>query len=162
MRFDPSRLRRGELIVGASAAVLLVSMFAVDWYGPSGPLELPRSVNAWQGLSNLRWLLLLTVAAGWTLVALQGMRRAPALPVSVNVLLIVLSLVTALALVYRVLVNPPGPNSLIDQKAGAYVGLASLIVLLYGSYRSLRQEGVAESDGPGAIETVRLGRAPGS
>ena len=38
MDFDPSRLRRGEWIVGAGAVVLLASMFVLQWYGVSGQL----------------------------------------------------------------------------------------------------------------------------
>jgi hypothetical protein len=122
---------------------------------------LPRAVNGWGGLTTLRWLMFLCAVGGIALFVLQGVRRTPAIPVSLSVVLTVVSLVTALALAYRVLINPPGPNSLIDGKAGAYVGLLSTVVLLFGAYRSLRREGVAEGDAPREIETIRLGNAAG-
>jgi hypothetical protein len=162
MDLDPSRLRRGELIVGASALVLLASIFFLNWYGLSsvpGPtaanLGVSASVNGWDGLTTLRWLMLLTIACGLGLVFLQATRRAPAIPVSMSVIVTVLGLITALALVYRVLINEPGPDNLVEQKAGAFVGLISAIVFVYGGYESMRREGIAANDGPSEIETVR-------
>ena len=155
MDFDPSRLRIGELIVGASALVLLASIFLLDWYGLNGTLAptaqrlgLPSSVNGWHGLTTVRWLLLLTVGCALALVYFHASRRAPALPVALSVILTVLSLITTLVLVYRVLINQPGPGDLITTRTGAYVGLLSAVALLYGAYRSMRQEGIAERDAP--------------
>jgi hypothetical protein len=157
------------MIVGASAIVLLASMFVLKWYGSSASLApsaarhgAPTSVAGWNGLTNLRWLILITVICGLALVYFQATRRAPAVPVSLSVILFVLGLITTLALIYRVLINPPGPNSLIDQKAGAFVGLIAALVLTWGDYRSMRQEGILDRDGPGEIETVRLENAGGS
>lgn len=86
MNLDPSRLRVGELIVGASALVLLASMSVLDWYGFTGTfspsaqgLGLPTAVNAWDGLTSMRWLLLLTVGCALALIYFQAARRAPAL-----------------------------------------------------------------------------------
>jgi succinate-acetate transporter protein len=163
MDFDPRRLRTGEVIVGASALVLLASIFVLDWYGLNGTLAptadrlgLPVSVNAWQALTTVRWLLLLTVACALALVYFQASRRAPALPVTLSVILTVLAGTTVLVLIYRVLINPPGPGDVITARAGAYVGLLSALVLVYGAYRSLRQEGIAERDAP----AVRLVEGP--
>jgi hypothetical protein len=169
MDFDPSRLRRGELIVGASAVVLLASMLLLKWYGLSSSfaptaraLGVSTSVDGWNGLTHLRWLVFLTIACGLALVVFQATRRAPAIPASLSVIVTVLGILTALALVYRVLINEPGSDSLVEQKAGAFVGLISAIALAYGGYESMRQEGIAAKDGPGEIETVTPGRASGS
>ncbi len=158
MNLDPSRLRSGELLVGASALVLLASMFVLDWYGLTGAfsptaqrLGLPVAVNAWDGLTIMRWLLLATVGCALALVYFQASRRAPALPVTLSAVVTVLSVITALALVYRVLINQPGPGDVVQARAGAYVGLAGALALVYGAWRSLRQEGIAERDGPGVI-----------
>jgi hypothetical protein len=167
--FDPSRLRRGELIVGASAIVLLASMFALKWYGLSsaiGPtatkLGVASSLDGWTALSRIHWLLALTIACSLGLVFVQATRRAPALPVSMSVIVLVLAILTALALLYRVVINEPGADNLVEQKAGAFVGLISAIALLFGSYQSLRQEGIAARDAPAEIETVRPSSAGGS
>jgi hypothetical protein len=157
-----SRLRRGESIAGAGALVLLVSMFALKWYGLATGLGGATSVNGWDSLTHLRWLILVTVACCFALVYLQASRRSPALPVSASVIASVLALLTVLALIYRVLINEPGNDSLVQQKAGAFVGLVSAVTIVYGGYRSMRDEGVADRDAPSSIETVRLGGPGGS
>ncbi len=159
MNFDPSRLRSGELIVGASALLLLASMFILDWYGltrtfsPTAEgLGLPTAVNAWDGLRIMRWLLLLTAGSALALVYFQATRRAPALPVTLSGLVTVLSLITVLCLVYRVLINQPGAGEVVQARVGAYVGLLSAVALFYGAWRSLRQEGIAAKDAPVVTE----------
>lgn len=166
MDFDPARLRRGEIVVGAGAVVLLASMFFLKWYGLStiaGPTaanpSVSGSLNGWDALLHLRWLILVTIACGLGLVFAQTTRRAPALPVSMSVIVTVLGVPTALALAYRVLINTPGPDSLLQPKAGAFVGLLGAIALSGGGYLSMRQEGVAPRDGPSEVPTVRLGES---
>jgi hypothetical protein len=149
--------------------VLLASMFALKWYGLSAKLVptasalgWPTAADAWHTLTIVRWLLLVTVLSCFALVYLQATRRAPAMPVTVGVITTVLGLITTLVLLYRVVINQPGPNSLIDQKPGAFVGLATAAIITYGGYVSLREEGVPERDGPGEIPTVDLQSAGGS
>ena len=64
------------------------------------------------------------------------------------------------ALLYRVVIESPGLSGLgadlITPKVGAFVALAAAIALTYGGYRSMREEGISERDGPGEIETIRL------
>ena len=155
--------------MAASAIVLLASMFVLDWYGLNSTLSptaarlgVTTSVNGWDGLTNLRWLVLIVIGCSLALVYVQATRRAPAVPASLSVLVTVPAFLLVLALIYRVLINEPGPDGYVDQKAGAFVGLISSIVLLYGGYQSMRQEGVAARDAPTEIETIRLTRADGS
>ncbi len=166
MSFEPSRLRRAELIVGAGAVVLLVDLFGLSWYGLSGTLAptaarlgSSTAVNGWNGLTHIRWLVLLTLLVALALVYFQAAERAPAIPVSLGVVLSVLAVLTELALIYRVLLNVPGADGLIVRKAGAWIGLAAGLVLFYGAYASLRTEELRPEDGPGEIETVSLGRS---
>jgi cytochrome b561 len=168
MEFDPSRLRRGEVIAGASALLLLVFLLFFRWYGVSAFLaqtassSSPTSFTGWDSLTNLRWLLLLTILAALALTFLQATQRAPALPVSLSVIVTVLGLITVLALIYRVVINVPGPDDLLEQKPGAWLGLASAIGILYGGYASMRQEGVQPRDARTEIETIRLRSERGS
>jgi Mn2+/Fe2+ NRAMP family transporter len=164
MGFAPWRLRRGEVIVGASAVSLLVFMLFFTWYGLSGVLAptasrlgASTSVTGWDGLAHVRWLVVVTIAASLALVYFQATRRAPAVPVSLSVIVTVLALLTALALLYRVVINVPGGDGLYEQKAGAFLALASALVLVYGGYLSMRSEGIAERDAPREIKTVQLG-----
>jgi hypothetical protein len=169
MDVDPSRLRRGEIIVGAASVVLLASMFVLEWYGLTAQLRptaaslgSSTSVNGWDALTNVRWLMLLTIACGLALVYVQAARRAPAIPVTLSVLVTVLGLITVLVLIYRVLINEPGNDAVVEQEAGAFVGLASAIAIVIGGYLSMRDEGIADKDAPADIETVSMGPAGGS
>jgi hypothetical protein len=106
----------------------------------------------------VRWVILVTVACGLLLVFFQANRRAPAIPVSFSVIVTVLAILTTLALIYRILINEPGPDGYIDQQVGAFVGLISSIALVYGGYASMREEGIALRDAPALadIEIIRL------
>jgi hypothetical protein len=147
MGFDPSRLRRGELLAGAGAVLLLVFMLAGKWYGHG-----PGSRTGWQALVDLRWLLAVTIAAAISLLLSQTTRRAPAVPVTMSIIVAVLGLLSVLALIYRVLINPPAHEQL-----GAFLGLISAAALAYGGFLSLRQEGIARRDEPRHIPVVRPG-----
>jgi hypothetical protein len=144
MDFDPSRLRRGEVLAGAGAVLLLVFMLAGKWAG---------SLSGWEALPTLRWLLAVTIAAAFVLVFVQVTRRAPAVPVTMSWLLTVLGSVSVLALIYRVLINPPA-----HQHAAAYLGLLSALGLAYGGFLSLREEGIARRDAPSDIPVVSPGQ----
>jgi hypothetical protein len=152
VEFDRSRLRHGELIVAISAIVLLASVLLLKWYGRGS-----TTIDGWHGLAHIRWLLLITILAGLGLVFFQATRRAPAVPAAFSVIVTVLGILTVAALVYRVVINPLVAE---DRELGAFVGLASAIMLSYGGYRSIREEGTSVRDGPPEIETVELDRTP--
>jgi hypothetical protein len=152
MDFDPSRIRRGEALAGASATALLALVFVLQWYGPrAGGARSVASLTGWQSFAAWRWLALVTILAAFCLVFLQATRRAPALPVSTSVVVTALALVTTLWLAIRVVLDHP-PH----QQIGAILGLISALGILLGSYLSLRQEGIAARDEPTEIPTVRL------
>ena len=148
MSFHPSRLRRGEVLAGAGALVLLVLMLAGKWAG---------SRTGWEALVSLRWLLIVTIATAFGLVLTQATRRAPAIPVTMSLMVTVLGAISVLALVYRVLISPPA-----HQHAAAYVGLLSAIALAYGGYLSMREEGIARHDAATEIPVVRPGQQNGT
>jgi hypothetical protein len=147
MNLDPGRLRRGELLAGTGAVLLLVFLLAGKWYGHGG-----QSRTGWEVVTNLRWLLLVTIAAALALVLTQVARRSPAIPVTLSLIVTVLGLISVLALVYRVLISPPA-----HEQVGAILGLLSAIGLAYGGYLSLREEGISRRDAPGEIPVVLPG-----
>jgi hypothetical protein len=53
----------------------------------------------------------------------------------------------------------PGSNDVVDRQAGAFIALVAGILVAYGGFRSLRQEGVAPQDERTEIPTVKLGSA---
>jgi NO-binding membrane sensor protein with MHYT domain len=161
--FDPRRLRHGEWIAGGGAVVLAVALFLLPWYGLKSPfaptaasLGRPTSFTGWASLSHVRWLVLATIVLGLTLALLQGVRRSPAWPVTFSVIETVFALLCSLALIYRVLINIPGNDSLLERRAGAYIGLAAALAMFYGGYASMRQEGLSERDANTDIATVSL------
>jgi hypothetical protein len=164
MGFDRSRLRSGELIAGVAAVVLAVSVFLLPWFGLTGMiapvaarLGVSTSVNGWHSLTSVRWLMLVTIMAALALVYLQGTRRSPALPATFSLIVMLLGGLTTLALIYRVLIDVPGNNGVVDHRVGGFIGLISACAIAYGGYRSLRQEGIAPRDEPKDIPTVRPG-----
>jgi len=148
MSFDPSRLRRGEVLAGAAAILLLVFMLGGTWAG---------SRTGWEALVSLRWLLVATIATAFGLVITQATRRSPAIPVTMSLMVTVLGAISVLALIYRVLISPPA-----HQHIAAYLGLLSSLALAYGGYRSMRQEGIASRDAPSEIPIVRPGQENGT
>jgi hypothetical protein len=137
------RVRSGDLIAGAGAAVLLLAMF-LDWYTPRGGAE---GLNAWRAFSVLDLLLALTIALGLALAILQLVGRGPALPVAIGVLTATLGLVSTVLVAYRLL-NQPGPNDLVSVSIGGWLGLVSVAVLTLGAWRSLSDERARPVDPP--------------
>jgi hypothetical protein len=166
MGFQWSRLRWPEIVAGVAGVVLLLSMFLLPWYAYKGDLAplaarlgVSTSRDAWNSLSTTRWLLLLTILAALALVYLQGTRRSPALPATFSLFVWLLGGLTALALIYRVLINVPGPNDVVSRDVGGYIGLLASIVIAGAGYRSLRKEGIAPQDAPKDIPTVHFDQA---
>ena len=147
MDFVPSRLRRGEMLAGAGAIALLALTFLTKWERISG-----RSLNGWHAATHVRWLIVVTALLALLLTFTQAMFRAPAIPVSLSVIVTVLAPLTSLWLFYRVVIDP-----LPHQKISAVLALLSACVSAYGAYLSLRQGGISPHDAPPEIPTVPLG-----
>jgi hypothetical protein len=157
VRLQLDRLRSGEVIASASALLLAVFLFALPWYGADAHAgQAAVSIDGWDGLTHVRWLVVVTIVAALALAYFQAVLRPPAVPVTMSAIVTVLGLLTTLALIYRVLLNPPGTH--LGQRPGAFLGLACALGIVYGAFRSLREEGIRESDGPGSIERVTLER----
>jgi hypothetical protein len=144
MDLDPARLRRGELLAGTGAVLLLVFLLAGKWYGHGD-----QARTGWEALTVLRWLLVVTIAAALALVVAQIARRSPAIPVTLSLVVTVLGPICVLALIYRVLIDAPA-----HEQVGAFLGLLSAIGLAYGGFLSLREEGIARRDAPRDIPVV--------
>jgi peptidoglycan/LPS O-acetylase OafA/YrhL len=132
MTFDASRLRRGELLAAAAALLLLALMFLCDWYG---------SASGWQAHTVLRWLMLLTILAALALAFLTATQRTVAVPVTTAVIVSTLSWLLLVLVAYRVIVDEPGPNALVDVTPCAWLGLLCCALIAYGAYLSMRDEG---------------------
>jgi hypothetical protein len=161
MALKLGRVRSGEWIAGAGSVVLLGSMFLLPWYrvtsgsgAPGSQYLRPTTVDGWHALTTVRWLMLATIVASFALVYLQASRRAPAVPVTMSLIVTVLGILTMLTLIVRVLIDLPGLVGNVSARAGAYIGLFGAIVIAFGAYESLRQEGIAPGDEPAEIPTI--------
>jgi hypothetical protein len=141
--------------VAASGLLLLVLMFVLKWYGPRAIVKghfATGSVNGWHGLPHLRWLMLVTIAAALFLLLVQATRPAPAVPLTMSVIVTLLGVAAFVWLGYRVLISVP-PH----QKVAPYLGLVCVLGIVFGGYLSMRDEGIGARDEPADIPTVRLG-----
>ena len=153
MSVAPSRLRGGEWLAALGAIVMIVALFGLHWYGPTAGTPTTRS--GWNGATHLHWLLALDILVGLALVLAQAACRAPAIPACLSVVSSVLTAITLLWLLFRVIIDAQ-PH----QEVGAWIELVGALVLLVGSYWSLRQEGIAPEDGPQEIPVLSLPAAP--
>ncbi len=147
MTVPARRLTHGELISAGSALLLTVVMFAFAWYGVDGIPGRQRhgaavvaTITGWQGLTGLRWLILVTV------VAALGTLVAPAARISRQALAgfrlaaLVLGCATAVALIIRVLIVLPAPDRVVDQKLGALLGMLASLGIAYGAFEAVREQ----------------------
>ena len=164
------RLRFGEWMIGLAGLALLVDVIALPWYSlrssfraSSAEFGAATSATGFQAhhvLGPLALVCGLLAIACW---GLQATQRGPAWPVAVTVMCALATLVLAIALLVRVVFDPPAvlvraaPGvATINTDVGAVLGVAFAFVLLAGTWISLRTDGVAEADAPRRIETLRL------
>lgn len=141
------RLTRGELISGASALALVVTLFAFAWYGLDGVpgrggsrTGIAGTETGWEGLSVLRWLVLTTVLVAVAAVAVHADRPARQTVAGLRLALLVLGCATAVALVIRVLIELPSPDRVVDQKLGAVLGLVAALGVALGASEAVREQ----------------------
>lgn len=143
---------RGELVSATSALLLLVVMFALAWYGADGiPGRTARLVyaeNGWEGLTLVRWLMLLTMAVALGVIPLHFSQRRHGARTETGLLVTVLGTLTAASLIFRVLIVLPSSAQVVDQKLGAFLGVVCAIGIAYGGLESLREERVPATAGP--------------
>jgi hypothetical protein len=141
------RLRQGALIAAASASALLIVMFTMAWFGVDEipgrtPARMPlaHAVNAWHALSLVRWLMLVTIAVAIGSVLLHGSQRTHGAKTDTGAVVGGLGAVTAAVLIVRVLIDLPSPNSVVDQKLGAYLGILCAVGIALGGYEQMLEE----------------------
>jgi hypothetical protein len=164
-----SRLALGDYLAGGGGLVLLIALFALQWYQVQpqirGTLLLMGqglSANGWQ---TFMWIGPLCLLVGLLALAMdwfQLTRDSPALAIVTTIVLAPLSLALTLALVIRVLIArptvqlPAGAGGGLQTCAGAYIGLAAALAITAGAWLSLRRDGVDPGDAPAEIETLPL------
>jgi hypothetical protein len=144
------RSDRGELLSTACALGLLVCMFGFAWYGGDGiPGITPRdrlvwTQNAWEALAVVRWVMLATIVTVLGSLVLHLNQRSHGARTNTSPFVVLLGTATALLLIYRVLIDLPAANRVVDQKLGAVLGVLLTLGIAAGGLRSLREERLKE------------------
>ena len=137
----------GELISAISALLLLIVMFAVRWYAVDGvparassPDAVVSAQNAWEALTLLRWLMLVTIIAAFAVVAIHARRASRVVVAASRLALLALATLTAAGVIVRVLIDLPSPDRIVDQKVGAVIGVIASLGIAFGAYESVREQ----------------------
>ena len=130
MTMDARRLGGGELLAGVSAALLLAVMF-LGWFGGR---------SAWEALTIGRVLLVAVALLALTLVVLTLAARPVAMAASAASITVGVAGLAVLYLLYRIVVNEPGPDAGSDIQLGAYLGLLFVLGCGAGAWRALADE----------------------
>ncbi len=172
LRLD--RLRWGEWLIGVAGLALLIDLVALPWYSlnstfsaTSAEFGAATSATGFQAHHILGPLAIVCALVAIGCWALQATQRGPALPVCLTVVCAILTFVLAIALLVRVVFDPP--NVLVQAApgvdtmqtdVGAVLGLVLAWLVLIGTWISLRTDGIAEADAPRRIETLALAQRP--
>ncbi len=125
------RMRTGELTALIGAVGVIVSL-TLRWYeAPSG------SLTAWGTFGVAVVVLMLSALAALLLVFATVTERSTALPVAAAVWSTAFGVAGVIAALVRVLERPDGASALC---AGAWLALAGAILILAGSWQSMRDE----------------------
>ncbi len=126
-----ARLRSGELLalVGAILAILALTR---PWYESAGML-----LSAWSTFGPAVVLIMIAALAALALVLTTIAERTTAFPVAAAVWSTLLGLIGTIAAIVRVLERPDGATALC---AGAWLALAGTVLILAGSWQSMRDE----------------------
>lgn len=124
-------MRLGESIALLGAGCVIVAL-TLSWYQtPEGNL------SAWATFGPAVVLLMLAAAVALVLVVVTIAERSPALPVAAAVWGTLCGLIATIAAIVRVLERPHDASSLC---AGAWLALAGALLILVGSWLSMRDE----------------------
>jgi hypothetical protein len=158
------RIGHGELLSAVSALALVVVIFAFKWFGVDGiPGRTPSLVwaeNGWQGLTLVRWVMAATVVVAVGAPLLHATQRTHGTKTSTSLMVLGLGCLTSLLLIYRVLIDLPSSNQIVDQKLGAFAGVACALGIALGGYEAVREERAARAQ-PVAHRTRRVDVTPG-
>lgn len=126
------RIRAGELIALAGAVCVIVAIAALRWYEVPG-----SSLTAWNTFGVTIVLLMLAALAALLLVGATITERSTALPVAAAVWSTAFGMVGVIAAIVRLLERPDGAIALCG---GAWLAFAGTILILAGSWQSMRDE----------------------
>jgi Kef-type K+ transport system membrane component KefB len=126
-----TRLRLGELLALLGAGCVIASLTLLWYQTPEGNL------SAWATFGPAVVLLMLAALAALVLAVATVTERSTAVPVAAAIWSTVFGLIGAVAAVVRLLERPHHASALC---AGAWLGFAGALLVLAGSWQSMRDE----------------------
>ena len=142
-----SRLRLGEYLAALGSVALLVALFALNWY--CNP-----EIGGWRAIPTLRWFLLVSAVLGLALAVTQLAMRGPALPVTLDLLGMLVAGLTTILTVIRMITTGA------TLWTGAWVGVGAAALTALGAYRAMRTEQGWTPGRDREIEVVKLPEDP--
>ncbi|HEY8625763.1 MAG TPA: hypothetical protein VIL82_07135 [Solirubrobacteraceae bacterium] len=143
----PPRIHRGAVLSSASALALLIVMFALEWYGVAGVPDpsaarpaVSTAENAWNGLPIVRWAMLATILLTLGSLVLRASQRSHGTKTDTSRLVAAFGALTSVLLTYRVLIELPASDRVLDQKLGAFLGLLCAFGIALGGWDSVREQ----------------------
>jgi hypothetical protein len=127
----PTRLRSGELLALVGAILVIVALTR-PWYENS-----QGSLSAWSTFGPAVVLIMIAALGALILVVTTIAERSTAFPVAAGVWSVLFALIGVIAAIVRVLERPDSASALC---AGAWLALAGTILILAGSWQSMRDE----------------------
>jgi hypothetical protein len=155
MSFDINRLRRADRIVGVGAIAFFIFLFIFKWYGFSSNvpsitgLNVNISENGWHSFTNSRWIWLLTIIVALGSTAFVAAQRKLDLPVQPGVLVAALGALSTVLIFYRIVHHPTASanfgsfHASVGIKIGIWLGLIAAMVVTYGGYLKMQEEGIS-------------------
>jgi hypothetical protein len=140
------RIRRGAVLSSASALALLIVMFTFEWYGVAGVPDpsaarpaVSTAENAWEGLPIVRWAMLATIVVTLGSLVLRASQRSHGTKTDTSRFIATFGALTSILLLYRVLIDLPAADQVLDQKLGAFLGLLCAVGIALGGWESVRE-----------------------
>jgi hypothetical protein len=167
---DLSKVKGGQLIAAIGGLALLISLLFLDWYGVEGSIDIgfgnfdisagaSAEFNAWDGQGFLGTLAnLVVLAAGIAavgLAVLTATSRTVALPIAASALTAALGIGAVVMVIGRMLFQP-GQGEFVDLKFGIYLALIAAVVVAYGGWQSMQEEGTTFEEARDQLQS-RLG-----
>lgn len=121
-------------------------MLAFAWYGVDGipgSADRARIVwtrNGWQALTVVRWVMLAAIVVAWGSLILHVSQRSHGSRTNTGALVLGVGAVTSGLLTYRVLIDLPASDQIVDQKLGALLGLGFALGIAVGGWSTLVEE----------------------
>jgi hypothetical protein len=122
-------------------------MFLTKWYGVAGVPDpsaarpaVSTAENGWNGLVDVRWVMLAAIVVVLGSVAVHASQRAHGTRTDTSRVVLAFGALSSVLVFYRVLIALPEPSRVIDQKLGAVLGLGCCLGIALGGLQAVGEQ----------------------